>query len=152
MKPLAVATNHVGQRTNSKLYEHIVGVYRLLGYALGVNLNSLNLDNPINLVLMPAVGAGLVNYRIKEVTLNNPSISLTTAQVGLYTAVAAGGTELVSAQAVSSLDGVTKDLALTLAAGATGLVQTANTLYLRNTTAQSAAATADVYVWGVVYP
>ena len=152
MNPLNQPISRVANFTPYNEFATLVGVYRLLGVALSVNLNSLNLDTPIPLQLVPGVAAGSAFYKIQAVTVDNASTSLTTAQVALYTAPAAGGTNLAAAQALSTLVASTNDIALTLATGATQSVQTANTLYVRNTTAQGTAATADVYVWGWVYP
>ena len=152
MNPLNAEISRVANLTPYNEYQSLVGVYRLLGSALGVNLNSLNLDNAIALSLVPGVAAGAAFYKALAITLNNASTSLTTAQVAVYTGLGATGTNLVAAQAVSTLAASTNDLALTLAAGATTNVLTSNTLYLRNTTAQGSTATADVYVWGWVYP
>ena len=152
MNPLNAPISRVANLTPYNEFAPLVGVYRLLGYALGANLNSLNLDNAINLQLVPGVAAGSAFYKVLAITLNNASVSLTTAQVAVYTGLGATGTNLAAAQAVSTLVASTNDFSLTLATGATTNVLTANTLYLRNTTAQGATATADVYVWGWVYP
>lgn len=152
MNPLNQPVSRVANLTPYNEFAPLVGVYRLLGFALGVNLNSLNLDNPIPLQLVPGVAAGSANYKVLAITLNNASVSLTTAQAAVFTAPGGAGNSLAAAQALSTLTGPTLDLSLTLATGATNNVNTANTVYLRNTTAQGAAATADVYVWGWVYP
>ena len=152
MTPLNAAPSRVANTTGYNEFSQLVGVYRLLGYATGVNLNALNTDTAITINLVPGVAAGSANYKVHEITMNNASANLTTAQAAVYTAAAAGGTALASAQALTVLAAATNDLSLTLATGATQSVQTANTLYLRCTTAQGAAATADVYVWGFVYP
>lgn len=150
--PLNVSASRIANTTGYNEYAQAVGVYRLLGYALGINLNSLNLDNPVVLSLIPNAGAGTVNYKVLAITVNNASVNLTTAQLAVYTAAAAGGTNLAAAQVLTTLAAATNDLALTLATGATTSYQTANTLYVRNTTAQGAAAVGDVYIWGWVYP
>lgn len=153
MNPLNIAQSRVSNKAPNQLSASgVTGVYRLLGVAYGINLNSLNLDNPITLNLVPEAQLGSVYYKVLAVTVNNASISLTTAQLAVYDAPAAGGNNLVAAGALSALTVATKDLSMTLAAGATANALTANTLYARNTTAQGAAATGDIYVWGWVYP
>jgi len=153
MNPLNISNNRVANATKANIWNTgVVGVYRLLGVAYGINLNSLNLDNPIALNLVPEAGAGTAYYKVGAITVNNASTSLTTAQLAVYDSASGGGNNLAAAQALSALTAATKDLSLTLAAGATGTALTSNTLYARNTTAQGAAATGDVYVWGWVYP
>ena len=152
MNPLNTSPSRIANTTGYNEYQQAVGVYRLLGSALGCNLNALNTDTAVSLNLVPGVAAGSANYKVLAVTMNNASVNMTTAQVAVYTAPAAGGTNLAAAQVLTVLAAATNDLSLTLANGATQSVQTANTLYLRNTTAQGAAATGDVYIWGVVYP
>lgn len=70
------------------------------------------------------------------------SISLTTATIDLRTAAAGAGTALVSAQALAALTAASKVASLTLAV--TDTYQTAATLYVRNVTAQGAAATVSL--------
>jgi hypothetical protein len=153
MNPLNIAQSRIANKAPNQVSNAgMTGVYRLLGFALGINVNSLNLDNPIPLNLIPEAALGAAYYKVGAITVNNASVSLTTAQIAVYDAPAAGGNNLVSAAALSALTAAAKDLSMTLAAGATGNALTANTLYARNTTAQGAAATCDIYVWGWVYP
>ena len=91
MNPLNASPSRVANTTGYNEFSQLVGVYRLLGYALGINLNSLNLDNPVNLTLAPGVIAGAAYYKILAITLNNASLSLNTAQVGVFTATGGGG-------------------------------------------------------------
>ena len=153
MTPLNISNSAIDNCTKANFWTFgTSGIYRLLGVAYSVNLNSLNLDNPVVLTLVSEAAAGAAYYKVGAITMNNASTNLNTAQVGVYTAVAAGGNTLASPQALTTLAAATNDLSLTLATGATQTTNTANTIYVRNTTAQSAAATADVYVWGWVYP
>ena len=74
-------------------------------------------------------------YIIRQIVVDNASISLTTAAGGLYTAVSKGGTTVVAAgQAYSALTAATKFIDLTLASGVTTDVTTAATIYLSLTT------------------
>jgi len=81
----------------------------------------------------------------------NASISLTTAAGGFYTAAAKGGTALVAAgQAYSALTAANLAMECTLNAAADWWAA-GTPVYLSLATAQGAAATADVYVYGDVY-
>jgi len=130
----------------------VSGVVRLLGVVLGANVNQTNTDIAIPLLLLPGA-----NFIIDYIDINNASISLTTATFGVFSAVSAGGVTIVTAAAVlSTLTSATVNLPVSLAATANTTVfnQTtlANNLYFRVGTAQGAAATCDVYVWGRVLP
>jgi hypothetical protein len=135
----------------------VLGVPRIIGYALGVNANSANTDNAISLYLLPGT-----NFTVTKLQVNNASTSLTTATVSLYTATGGSGgsgTALAADQALSALSvtGVgNANLTLASAASNTVLNQatlaTPTTLYLRIGTAQGAAATFDAYIWGECLP
>ena len=113
----------------------------LLGSLLGANFNS-TADQPI-LLTVPSTSL----YRVSKITVTNASISLTTAAGGVYDAAAKGGDAIVAAgQVYTALSTSKKALDLTIAAN---LRLPAGTgLWLSLTTAQGAAATADVYVFG----
>ncbi len=117
---------------------------RYAGRLIGTNFNS-TADQAIPL-LIPANA----RFRVIKITVENASVSLTTAAGGVYNAASKGGTALVaSSQAYSALTGAGKALDLTLA---NTDVQAAGTaLYLSLTTAQGAAATADVYVMADIF-
>ena len=132
---------------------------RLLGQLRGANFN-VTTDQAIYLD-QPNTHPSSTKYLITAILVTNASTSLTTAAGGVYTAASKGGTVLVaSSQVYTALTASNIPLALTLAAGATGVVYaTQNTtnaqgllqttpIYLSLTTAQGAAATADVYVFG----
>ena len=127
------------------------GIERIIGVALGVNVNQTSTDIPTTLLLLPGS-----NFEVTRLSANNASISLTTATAGLFTAAAGGGTALASDQALSALTAATKNLNLTMAAGAAAniwnQVTQVNLLFLRVGTAQGAAATCDFYIWGKVLP
>jgi hypothetical protein len=152
MNPIATAGEQVGSaRTNLFPQDApVCGVRRLIGVILGANLNQTNTDIAIPLILIPGA-----NFIVSGVTINNASVSLTTATFGVYSATAAGGVTIVTAGAVlSGLTVATSNLNASLAATAitTVLNQTtqSNQLYFRVGTAQGAAATADIYVWADV--
>jgi len=111
---------------------------RLLAVATGVNVNSTG--DQATLAINNAS-----SYSVSNVVFTNASISLTTAAAGLFTAPSAGGTGLVANAALSALSASTVVSQRTIASTA---LQTAQNLYLNVGTAQGAAATMDVYVYG----
>jgi hypothetical protein len=111
---------------------------RLLGVATGVNVNATGDQAVINIV-------NASNYSVSNVIFTNASISLSSAAAGLFTAPSAGGTGIVANAALSALTGSTIVSQRTVASTATPVSQI---LYLNVGTAQGAAATMDVYVYG----
>jgi hypothetical protein len=118
----------------------VVSGYGILGSASSVDCNSATTDNSITM--------GSARYIIDKVTVDNASISLTTATAGVFTAVGGGGTTIAADQALSALTASTKFDDLTLQAITGTDVFTSGTLYFRIGTAQGAAATADVRIFG----
>lgn len=118
----------------------------LLGRLLSANFNSTSdqaiaLFNPLN-----------QRFRVTKITVENTSVDgMSTAVGGIYNATSKGGTALVAAsQAYTGLTNANTALDLTLAVP--NAIQTGTTnLYLSLTTAQGAAATADIYVFGDIY-
>jgi len=110
---------------------------RLLAVARGVNLNATG-DT-----VLPVICS--TSFSVSNVILTNASISLTTALAGLFTAPAAGGTAIVANAALSAATGPTIVSQRTVASTAASSVQN---LYLNVGTAQGAAATGDIYVYG----
>lgn len=116
----------------------------LLGVLKGADMNTTG-DQAIPIAASKCV--------IRRIVVANASISLTTAAGGFYTAAAKGGTAIVAnTQVYSALTAASKFIDLTLAAILGTDVRTEGTLYLSLTTAQGAAATADVYIYGDVLP
>jgi hypothetical protein len=117
----------------------------LLGKLIGANMDS-TADQRIVMFSNPS------KFILRRIVVTNASISLTTAAGGVYTAVSKGGTAVVaSSQAYSSLSASTLFLDLTLntsGSASTTVKSSIPNLYLSLTTAQGAAATADVYVYG----
>ena len=117
----------------------------LLGKLIGANMNSTS-DQRIVMFSNPS------KFILRRIVVTNASISLTTAAGGVYTAASKGGTAVVaSSQAYSSLSASTLFLDLTLSttgSASTTVKSSIPNLYLSLTTAQGAAATADVYVYG----
>lgn len=110
---------------------------RLLASYQGVNVNATG-DTvlPIN---------NTNSYGVSNVIFTNASISLTTAAAGLFTAPSAGGTGIVANAALSAMTASTVVSQRTVASTA---LQTVQNLYVNVGTAQGAAATMDVYVYG----
>jgi hypothetical protein len=159
MNLLALIGNNVGRALETRFFAQAktLGVPRIIGYALQVNVNQTNTDTPVTLFLLPGT-----NFTVTKLQVNNASVSLTTATASLYTATGGGGgsgTALAADQALSALTVVGVGNAnLTLASAASNTVLNtttlglADTLYIRIGTAQGAAATADFYIWGECLP
>ena len=119
---------------------------QFMGKLIGANFN-VTTDQFITLSLFGLAPVGTKVYPSK-IIVTNASIPLTTAAGGVYSAAAKGGTAIVaSSQAYSSLTSASIALELTIAAKLAGVTLG---VYLSLTTAQGAAATADVYVFGTV--
>ena len=110
---------------------------RLLAVYKGVNANVTG-DT-----VLPIVNS--TSYSVSNVIFTNASVNLTTAKAGVFTAPAAGGTGIVANAALSALTGSTVVSQRTVASTA---AQTGQNLYVNVGTAQGAAATFDVYVYG----
>lgn|SRR5512143_2634397 len=128
--PASTTTNHPQNVVSNQ-------AIRLLGFAQGVNLNATG-DTVI-----PVINA--TTYSVSNVILVNASVSLTTAAAGLFSAAGAGGTAIVSNAALSGATGPTIVSQRTVASTAT---LTGPNMYWNVGTAQGAAATGDVYVYG----
>lgn len=111
---------------------------RLLAVVTGVNVNTTG-----DAAVLPIANAS--NWSVANVVFTNASTSLTTAAAGLFTAPSGGGTAIVANAALSALTGSTVVSQRTVASTA---IQTGQNLYLNVGTAQGAAATMDVYVYG----
>lgn len=111
---------------------------RLLASATGVNVNATGDQAVLQII-------NSTNYSVSNVVFTNASTSLTTAAAGVFTAPSAGGTAIVANAALSALTGSTVVSQRTVAATAT---QSGQNLYVNVGTAQGAAATMDVYVYG----
>jgi hypothetical protein len=120
-----------------------MAVSGLIGRLINANMN-VTTDQPIPLNV--PTGA---RYLLTKIWVGNASTSLTTAAGGFYTAAAKGGTVIVlAAQAYTAYTGPTVYAGVTVVAAQLALAQTANPLYFNLTTAQGAAATADIFVYG----
>ena len=111
---------------------------RLLAVVTGVNVNATG-----DQAVLPILNS--TNYSVSNVVFTNASVSLSSAAAGLFTAPSAGGTGVVANAALSALTGPTVVSQRTVASTA---IQSGQNLYLNVGTAQGAAATMDVYVYG----
>jgi len=131
---------------------------KVLASALGTNFNTTT-DQPI--LLPPNIGI----FQLTGIIITNPSLSLTTAASGFYPAASKGGSPLVAnTQVYTTLIGANLLLNATLTAFAnTARFSSANlplvlgpnnayalAIYFSLPTAQGAAATADIYLTGIV--
>lgn len=120
-----------------------------LAQLLGANLNTTN-DQPI------AIPTTITKFQLTRIVVTNASLSLTTAAGGFYPQPAKGGTALVAnTQVYSSLTAASALLnpTLTTYANTTALtasILTAFSIYFALTTAQGAACTADIYLFGII--
>jgi hypothetical protein len=116
--------------------------YGLLASLTGANFNSIA-DQAM------VIQSGVTRYIIRRIIVDNASINLTTAAGGIYTQAAKAGTAIVAAaQVYTALTTSAKFKDLTLEAVIATDILTATTIYLSLTTAQGAAATANVWVFG----
>jgi len=128
--PATTVTNHPSQLATNQ-------AIRLLASYQGVNVNATG-DT-----VLPILNTG--SYSVSNVIFTNASTSLTTAYAGVFTAPSAGGTGIVANAALSALTGATVVSQRTVASTA---AQTGQNLYVNVGTAQGAAATMDVFVYG----
>lgn len=134
-----------GVRKSAAAIDHrhsVLGMSQILFSKVGANMNVVT-DQALDKAW------DFNDYLIERIRVVNASISLTTAAGGFYTGAGKTGITVVAAgQAYAALTDATLGIDLTVAAA--GLdVLTADALYLALTTAQGAAATADIYVFGV---
>lgn len=111
---------------------------RLLAAVQGVNLNQVG-----DTVAQIVNNSG--SYSVQSIIVANASVNLTTAQLAVYTGAGATGTAVKSAYALTGNSAPAK--VVVTAATSTDIVS-GTPLYIRCTTAQGAAATADVYIYG----
>jgi hypothetical protein len=129
--PASTQTNHPSNlATNQAL--------RLLASAQGVNLNSV-----ADTVASMVNDSG--NVSVQSIIVANASVDLTTAQLAVYTGPGATGTAIKTAYALTGNSA--SDKVVITAATDTDAI-TVDQLYIRCTTAQGAAATADVFLYG----
>lgn len=128
--PATTVTNHPSNLATNQ-------AIRLLASYQGVNVNATG-DT-----VLPILNTG--SYSVSNVIFTNASTSLTTAAAGVFTAPNAGGIGIVANGALSALTSATYVSQRTVASTA---AQTGQNLYVNVGTAQGAAATMDVFVYG----
>jgi len=128
--PATTVTNHPSNLATNQ-------AIRLLASYQGVNVNATG-DT-----VLPILNTG--SYSVSNVIFTNASVSLSSAAAGLFTAPSAGGTGIVANAALSALTSATVVSQRTVASTA---AQTGQNLYINVGTAQGAAATMDVFVYG----
>ena len=129
--PASTQTNHPSNLATNQ-------AYRLLAAAQSVNLNAVG-DTIANIINDSG------NISVQDVIVANASVDLTTAQLAVYTGAGATGTAVKTAYALTGNSAT--DKVVVTAADDTDAIDV-DKLYIRCTTAQGAAATADVYIYG----
>lgn len=121
------------------------GFDQLLFKKVGANMN-VTTDQTLDYLGGELRG---LRYMIDRIVVLNASISLDTAAGGVYNAASkpAGGIIVAAAQAYSALTGSTLALDLTITALGKAIIEGAAPVFSL-TTAQGAAATADILVFG----
>jgi hypothetical protein len=129
--PAVTNTNHPSNlATNQAL--------RLLASAQSVNLNAVG-DTVATLLNDSG------NVSVQSIIVANASVDLTTAQLAVYSGPGATGTAIKTAYALTGNS--TSAKVVVTAATSTDAVDVSQ-LFIRCTTAQGAAATADVFIYG----
>jgi hypothetical protein len=142
----SVGRAFIGQTTLQLMNKFLGG--QIPRYGRFCMLVNVNVNSIADTALLVDEYCSNARYRIDKIMLENASISLTTAQVGVFTAAGGLGTPIAAAQVVSGLTAANKWIALTLEAVVGTDVFTASPLYFRVTTAQGAAATVNVHLFG----
>ncbi len=121
----------------------------LLGRCIGANANTTATDFPFSMTRF----SQLTKFRVTKITAENPSTSLTTANGGIYTAAAQGGTAVVAnTQVYSGLTATNLAVDLTIATTPAKTVFPPSTaLFFNLTVSQGAPATLDLYAWGDIF-
>jgi hypothetical protein len=123
-----------------------VGQKSLIGVKKSANFNATT-DTSI-----PIKTIGSDRYIITDIMVSNCSTSLSTARGGVYTGAGKTGTALaLTTQTMEGCNGASGLQQLSLQ-NVTRATYNIATLYLSLTTAQGAAATGDIYVFGVPLP
>lgn len=142
----SVGRAFIGQTTLQLMNKFLGG--QIPRYGRFCMLVTIDVNSVADVALVVDEYVSNARYRIDKIMLENASISLTTAQVGVFTAAGGLGTTIAAAQAVAGLTAANKWIALTLEAIVGTDVLTASPLYFRVTTAQGAAATVNVHLFG----
>lgn len=146
---LGVSPNDAVPMANSGCDLVAVAGPTLLGRLIGANMN-ITTDQPITMLIAPNQ-----NYTPTYISVRNCSVSLTTAAGSFYTGASKTGTTVAGtgvAQVMTgcTATGLTSEYVVATAAGLNAILPASTPPILSLTTAQGAAATADIYVYGVV--
>ena len=137
---VGILTNDIGpydqQVTSSS--GNVLPVFSVLGYASGLNMNSAT-DQPINMRMGNSTA-----WTPSEIIYFNPSGSLTTGSVGIYTGTAKGGTIIFS---VTTLSGLSTTAKYQVVGTNSTNGRTENVLYFNPTTTVS--GTVDCLIMGM---
>lgn len=134
----------------------MIGAPCRLGHLTGANMNSTS-DQAITINPMTSTSNGymftaVTKYMITEIDVGNCSASLTTAKGGFYTGASKTGTIIgATTTPFTNCTSSTTRQRLTGLTNEDTTILTAATINLSLTTAQGAAATADVDIYGVPY-
>lgn len=118
--------------------------YGVLAAKYAIDLNSATTDNAVTV-------DAFVVYRIIKIVVVSPSVNMTTATLGVFTAAGGAGTTIAADQSLAGLTATTKVINLTLTSIVNTDVLSSLTLYIRCGTAQGVAATASVYIFGEAF-
>jgi hypothetical protein len=113
---------------------------------IAITETAVNVNATGDTMFAISLPSGFTRYKVSELHVSNASLSLTTAQIGLYTGTLQGGVNIV-AQTLTGITQTATDTNLnaysaTIVDSGTRSYNDAN-LYLNVGTAQGAAATAD---------
>lgn len=156
-RPRKLGAPAYGTSVRASRTDHVhpaYGLEQLLFSKRDLNMNATT-DQQLNRIWDPGVdqdGAAVTfGFIITRIRFFNASISLTTAQGGIYTSPSKAGVALMATtHPYTGLTGATLGIDATLAAAALDELS-AGALYLSLTTAQGAAATASCLVLGIPY-
>jgi hypothetical protein len=119
-------------------------------------LRGQDLNAAANTDVAITIPNGSRKWTPRMIVFTNASANLSGGSLsyGFYTAVAEGGTAIVTkgVNSATSLTASTKMVKPTLAAAATADVLTASTIYLHIDVANGTAATGDFYIYGDFLP
>jgi len=141
--PIPVADGGTGATTAAGIRAgiNVLSGYGILGFKDNVDLNVPTSDNAITMLS--------ARYRIEKFTLESPSAAVTTATMGIFTAAGGAGTTLAADQVLAAtLTATTKFMDLVNAGIVATDTRTEGTLYARIGTAEGAARTVSIKIFG----
>lgn len=125
---------------------------------IGIASALLDMNITTDQILTINYPPGYTKLLIQSIKAYNPSISLTTAVGGIYTAAAKGGVEVVAATQVYSalttnaVETAGDQVNLAIVAPFAASYITRTVLYFSLTTAQGAAATMNIHIYAYALP